>query len=103
MINPVVFKFGPLEIHAFTAWIMVGVAIGIALILIIAARRKEKINAWFDVIVAAVIGGVIGARIVHVWLNWTYFSAHTDQIAVYSSGGLDWHGAIVLGLLCAII
>jgi len=103
MINPVVFKLGPLELHAFTAWIIAGVSVGIALILIIAARRKERINAWLDVIVAAVIGGVIGARAVHVWLNWAYFAAHTDQIAVYSSGGLDWHGAIGLGLLCAII
>lgn len=103
MMNPVIFKLGPLEIHTFTAWIMAGVFIGIALILLIAARRNEKVNAWFDVIVAAVIGGVIGARIVHVWLNWAYFVAHTDQIMVYSSGGLDWHGAVVLGLLCGFI
>jgi phosphatidylglycerol:prolipoprotein diacylglycerol transferase len=103
MINPVVFKFGPLELHAFTAWIALGVVIGLAIVLITVEWRQERKTPWLDAIVAAVVGGVIGARAVHVWLNWAYFSAHTDQITVYSSGGLDWHGAVALGLLCAII
>src|SRR2546423_1724859 len=97
--NPIVFQAGPLQLHAFTAWIMLGVAAGIGIVLVVAARRKERITAWLDAIIAAVVGGVIGARAVHVWLNWAYFSAHTDQIAAYSSGGLDWHGAVALGLL----
>src|SRR5690348_16150168 len=103
MMNPVVFQLGPLELHAFTAWIMLGVVIGIALILIIVEQRRESKTAWLDAIDAAVAGGVIGACVVPVWLNWAYFSAHTDQIASCASGGLDWHVAVALGLLCAII
>lgn len=101
--NPLVLQFGPLELHAFTAWILVGVVLGIAIILGMARRRNERLMPTFDVILGGIIGGVIGARVVHVWLNWAYFSAHTDQITDYSTGGLDWHGALAFGLLGVLI
>ncbi len=101
--NPVVYKLGPLEIRAFTAWIGSGVAVGIGIILLTALRRQQRLMPWFDAATNAVIGGVIGARAFHVWLNWFYFSAHTDQIIALNSGGLDWHGAVVGGLLGALL
>ena len=101
--NPLVLQFGPVELHAFTALILVGVALGIAIILGMAARRHERIMPTFDVILGGIVGGVIGARVVHVWLNWIYFSAHTDQITDYSTGGLDWHGALAFGLLGVLL
>ena len=100
--NEIVFQFGPVVIHAFTAWLMAGVAVGMMLIGGLAAQRGERLAPWLDVILGAVIGGVIGARAVHVWLNWSYFAAHTDQIANLGNGGLDWHGAVVVGLAGAI-
>src|SRR5437016_4711051 len=101
--NEIVFQFGPLTIHAFTAWLMAGVAAGMVMIGGLAAQRGERLAPWLDVILGAVVGGVIGARAVHVWLNWAYFSAHTDQITNLGNGGLDWHGAVALGLAAAII
>lgn len=100
--NEIVVQIGPIAIHAFTAWLMAGVAVGVVLIVARAAQRGERIAPWLDVIVGAVVGGVIGARAVHVWLNWAYFSAHTDQIIDLANGGLDWHGAVVIGLAAAI-
>jgi phosphatidylglycerol---prolipoprotein diacylglyceryl transferase len=101
--NPVVYKLGPLEIRAFTAWIATGVVIGIGIILSVAMRRQQRLMPWFDAATNAVVGGVIGARAFHVWLNWSYFSAHTDQIIAFQSGGLDWHGAVIGGLLGATL
>jgi phosphatidylglycerol:prolipoprotein diacylglycerol transferase len=99
--NPIVYQFGPIEIHAFTAWIALGVTAGIVITLGMARFRQQRLMPWLDACVGAVVGGVIGARAFHVWLNWAYFSAHTDQIAALSSGGLDWHGAVVGGLIGA--
>jgi prolipoprotein diacylglyceryltransferase len=100
--NPIVYRFGPIEIHAFTAWIALGVALGIVITLGMARFRQQRWMPWLDACIGAVVGGVIGARTFHVWLNWAYFSAHTDQVAVLSSGGLDWHGAVVGGLIGAV-
>lgn len=101
--NPIVFSLGPLQIRAFTAWIAGAVAVATVIILAVALCRHEKLLPWLDAAVGAVVGGVIGARAVHVWLNWDYFSANTDQITALSSGGLDWHGAVMGGLLAAIL
>src|SRR5258708_24426260 len=100
--NPLVLQIGPWELHTFTAWILAGAVVGIAIVLGTAAWRHEPITPWLDVILGSIVGGVIGARIVHVWLNWAYFSAHTDHIAHYNTCGLDWHGALCLGVFGAL-
>jgi prolipoprotein diacylglyceryltransferase len=101
-VNPVVLRLGPLEIRAFTAWIAGAVAVGLVIVLGVALRRQERLMPWLDTVIGAVIGGVVGARAFHVWLNWAYFSVHTDQIIDLGTGGLDWHGAVVGGLLFAV-
>src|SRR5690606_31172444 len=45
------------------------------------------------------LGAVVGARLAHVALQWDYFSAHTGEIIRLTAGGLDWHGALLGGLL----
>lgn len=99
--SPLIYKFGPLEIHAFTAWLALGVVIGTLIVLGSAARQHQRLMLWLDTVVGAVIGATIGARLAHVGLNWVYFAAHTDEILSFSSGGLDWHGALLGGLLGA--
>ena len=98
-----IYRIAGIEIHAFSFWIAVGVIAGIAIVLGVAARRHQRLMPWLDAVTNAVVGGLIGARAVHVWLNWAYFSAHTDQIVDFANGGLDWHGAVVGGLLSAIL
>jgi prolipoprotein diacylglyceryltransferase len=107
--NPIVFKNGAIELHAFTAWIMLGVACGI-LALLLAARSQGKqgtwvatMAPWLDCALAGVIAGIVGARLGHVVLNGYYFAAHPDQITSLASGGLDWHGALLFGVLTCLI
>jgi phosphatidylglycerol:prolipoprotein diacylglycerol transferase len=98
-----IYRIAGIEIHAFTFWIAVGVVAGVAIVLGVAARRHQRLMPWLDAATNAVVGGLIGARAVHVWLNWAYFSAHTDQIIDFGNGGLDWHGAVAGGLLGATL
>ena len=99
MINPVLITLGGLSIHAFTASILAAVAAGMLILLLRARQLDQPLLRWLDCGVAAVIGGVIGARIGHVSLQAAYFSLHPDQIASLSSGGFDWHGAVFGGLV----
>lgn len=101
--NLVVFKLGPLEIRAFTAWILAGLVVSSTMILALARRKygQRRLTPWLDVITGGVIGAIIGARIVHIGLNWAYFSVHTGEITALQNGGLDWHGALAGGLLVA--
>jgi len=103
MINPIVFKLGTLEIRAFTASVLVSTAVGVVLLMFSARTRHESLLRWIDTAFGALIGGIIGARAFHVALEWAYFSLHTDQITALANGGLDWHGAIVGGVIGAAI
>jgi phosphatidylglycerol:prolipoprotein diacylglycerol transferase len=98
-INPVVFTLGGVQIHAFTAAIVLVVALGVGWLLGTAHRLHQPLIRWLDAATGAVVGGVIGARALHVILESTYFGAHPDQILVLSAGGFDWHGAIFGGLI----
>jgi len=103
--NPLVFALGPIEIHAFAAWILLGLVFSAGAVLILAPRIQPQITwlRWADVLLAGLIGGLIGARIGHVALNWDYFSTQQAEILNLRAGGLDWHGAFFGALLAALI
>ncbi len=103
-INPVVFAIGGVQVHAFTGSILLAVALGVGWLLWTAYRLRQPLIRWLDAATGAVVGGVIGARALHVILESTYFGAHPDQILSLSGGGFDWHGALIGGLIgCAIV
>lgn len=62
-------------------------------------RDRYPFAALTDCGLGGLVGGVVGARVGHVLLNWHYFSDHSDEITRLSVGGLDWHGALIGGLL----
>lgn len=87
---------GPLQVQTFTLALALAVAAGIGWS---AWQQPDRRGAVVDAGLGALVGGVIGARLLHVLLNWTYFSYNTGEIWRLRSGGLDWHGALVGGLL----
>lgn len=93
--NPILLQFGGLEIRAFTFWLALGGLLSAALVL---WRGRAARMAHLDVVTAAALCGVIGARAEHVALNWAYFSANIAEIFAVSSGGVNWHGGL-LGIL----
>jgi phosphatidylglycerol:prolipoprotein diacylglycerol transferase len=101
--NPVLISIGPLEIRTFSAWIGLGVGIGGIVVLAIAARAGQRLMPWLDTLIGGLIGGLIGARAFHVWLNWAYFGSRAEEILDLRGGGLDWHGAVVGGVLAAAL
>lgn len=87
---------GPVQLQTFTLALALAVVAGIGWS---AWRLPDRRGAVVDAGLGALVGGVIGARLLHVLLNWTYFAYNTSEIWRLRSGGLDWHGALVGGLL----
>lgn len=97
--NPVVIDVGPLELRAYTAWLMGGILCGLVVIMWRAyAHNPRAVLPWLDVSLAGLVAGVIGARALHVALEWEYFADHPGEIDKLWLGGMAWHG----GLLAAI-
>lgn len=87
---------GPLQLQTFTLALALAVAAGIGWS---AYQLPNQRGAVVDACLGALAGGVIGARLVHVLLNWSYFAYNTSEIWRLRSGGLDWHGALLGGLI----
>ncbi|MBX3064169.1 MAG: prolipoprotein diacylglyceryl transferase [Anaerolineae bacterium] len=97
--SPQVYQLGFVSVRAFVFWIALGTFLCIALLLILAYRRRERLIPYLDLALAAILLAIPFARLGHVTLNWNYFSAHSREITNIAAGGLDWHGALFGALL----
>lgn len=69
------------------------------MILKVAKERKIEENLIDKLVIASVIGGIIGARLYHVLDNLTYYSENVVKIFMIWDGGLGIWGGIAGGVI----
>ena len=87
---PLVFNIGPIEITGYGLMMMVGFLTGGWAIQRELRRRGLNEEYASDIVVAAVIGGIIGAKLWYVVLT-------RDPGALVSRSGLVWYGGFIGG------
>lgn len=102
-INPVAFTLFGIEVK----WYGILIACG-ALLAIFFAERLAKSKGLYDDVVTdfsffALIFGVLGARLYYVIFEWDYYSIHKDEILSIRNGGIAIYGAIIAGIIVALI
>ena len=95
-IFPFVFNLGPLEITGYGLMMMVAFLMGGWLIALELKRRRLSEDYAADMIAAAVIGGIVGAKL---W----YVAVTQDAGALFSRGGLVWYGGFIGGTAAVIL
>jgi len=93
---PFILKLGPLEITGYGIMMMVGFLVGGWLITLELRRRGLREDYAAEITIAAVIGGVIGAKLWYVALT-------GDPGALLSRGGLVWYGGLLGGSLAVVL
>jgi phosphatidylglycerol:prolipoprotein diacylglycerol transferase len=93
-IYPLIFKLGPLEITGYGIMMMAGFLMGGWLITLELRRRGLYEEYAADITVAAVIGGIVGAKVWYWVLNGG---------SLISRGGLVWYGGFVGGFLAVML
>lgn len=94
-VYPFNLQLGPLNITGYGIMLMVGFLMGGWLIDRDLRRRGWHHDFAADITVAAVIGGVIGAKL---W----YVAATGDPGALFTRGGLVWYGGFIGGSLAVL-
>jgi phosphatidylglycerol:prolipoprotein diacylglycerol transferase len=103
-INPVAFNlFGKIDIRWYGILIAMGLVIGIVLAYYIAKYRQLKADEIINFTPFAIIGGILGARLLHVVVNWSYYAKNPSYIFAYRQGGLAIQGAAIGGVIALII
>jgi phosphatidylglycerol:prolipoprotein diacylglycerol transferase len=95
-IYPFIIHLGPLEITGYGLMMMVAFLMGGWLIGLELKRRGLLEDYAADMIAAAVIGGIIGAKLWYVALN-------RDLDSLFSRGGLVWYGGFIGGTLAVML
>jgi phosphatidylglycerol:prolipoprotein diacylglycerol transferase len=95
-IYPLVFHLGPLEVTGYGLMLMVAFLMGGWLIARQLRERQLREDYAADIVAAAVIGGIIGAKLWYVALT-------RDPGALFSRGGLVWYGGFIGGAVAVIL
>jgi phosphatidylglycerol:prolipoprotein diacylglycerol transferase len=98
VIDPIAIRLGPWEIHWYGI-IIASAIMGAALYGTREVRRRgEDPDAAWSMLLWVILGGVIGARLYHVWHEWTaIYSKDPGLILQVWRGGLGIPGAIAGG------
>jgi phosphatidylglycerol---prolipoprotein diacylglyceryl transferase len=95
---PRFYSFGSFTLSSYTLLLTLA-ALAVLATAIYRLRGALKAGDIADACLGALVGGAVGARLGHILLNWDYFAEHIRQIPQLHEGGLDWHGAVLGGLL----
>lgn len=95
-IYPFIIHLGPLEVTGYGLMLMVAFLMGGWLIARQLRERQLREDYAADIVAAAVIGGIIGAKLWYVALT-------QDLGALFSRGGLVWYGGFIGGALAVML
>ena len=95
-IYPFIVHLGPLEVTGYGLMLMVAFLMGGWLIARQLREAQLREDYAADIVAAAVIGGIIGAKLWYVALT-------RDPGALLSRGGLVWYGGFIGGALAVIL
>jgi phosphatidylglycerol---prolipoprotein diacylglyceryl transferase len=95
-IYPLVIRIGSFELTGYGIMMMVAFLTGGWLVSLELRRRGLREDYSGEMIVAAVIGGIVGAKL---W----YVALFRDPAALFSRGGLVWYGGFIGGALAVVL
>ncbi len=101
--NPVAFSVFGIDVMWYGVLISTGVLIGVLIALKEAKRTGFKEDDLIDFLLYAIPAAIVGARAYYVIFSWDYYSQNLSQIINIRNGGLAIHGAVIAGIVTAII
>jgi len=103
VIDPIAIRLGPLSIHWYGIILASAILAAALLGAAEARRRHQNPDAGWSMLLWAVVGGVIGARLYHVIHMWGFYSANPGLILQVWNGGLGIPGAVAGGALAVYL
>lgn len=100
--HPVLLKFGPFTIYSYGLMVALGFALAAFLIYKRANSFGIDKDKMIDLAILILISGVLGARVLYVLLNLSYYRSNIFEIFDLSKGGLVWYGGFISALVLLV-
>lgn len=101
--GPEIFRIGSFAIRWYGVLIASAIVLGLQLSQKLAGYRRLKPELIGDLVIWLVIGAIPCARLYYVLFQWGYYSQNLDEVFAIWQGGIAIHGAILGGMLAAVI
>jgi phosphatidylglycerol:prolipoprotein diacylglycerol transferase len=101
--HQVIFKLGPITIYSYGLMVFIAVICSLNLLVSHARRLGYNKDIFFDLGVVILFYGIIGARILYVLLNLSFYLQNPKEIIMIQHGGLAIIGGITSGIVSALI
>lgn len=97
--HPILCKIGPVPIYSYGA--MMAVAAIVCGFLLCRAAKENHVNpdTMLDFIFWIVLAGIVGSRLLFIFLNLGYFIRHPLEVFFIHQGGLAWQGGMILSTI----
>ena len=102
-IDPTMFSLGPLIITWHGFFSAVGLAVGLWLTARLVQGTAITDDDVYTVAMAAVPGGIVGARLLFVLENWHLFAGRPLGVFAINEGGISIYGAVIGGSIAGAI
>lgn len=101
--GPILFEVGPFTVRWYGLLIATAVLLGVMLSQYLAKRRNVNPEILSDLVIWLVIGAIPAARLYYVLFQWSEYANNPGDIFAIWRGGIAIHGAIIGGLIAALI
>jgi len=97
--QPILLQWGWLTVYWYGLIVAVAIIVGVLVVSKMIKNQSWPIQSLDGILFWGLLGGLVGARLYHVILEWSYY--RTDFLAIVKvwHGGLAIHGAWLGGLL----
>lgn len=100
---PELVRVGPFTLYSFGLLVVLGFAAAAWLAARLARERGFPGDALLDGAALMLIGGIAGARLVFVLLNWETYRHDILSMAQTWRGGMSFHGGLAGGILAGVV
>ena len=102
-LDPKLFELAGIQVTWHGLFTAVGVIAGVGVAAVFGRRAGFNEDSIYNVALALVIGGIIGARALYVIENWSQFEHDIGKIFAVNTGGISIYGALIGGTLGALV
>lgn len=101
--GPILFEIGFISLRWYGFLIASAVLIGVVIAQKLGQYRNIDPDLIGDLVIWLVIGAIPAARIYYVLFEWQNYAQHPQDIIAIWQGGIAIHGAIIGGIISALI
>jgi phosphatidylglycerol---prolipoprotein diacylglyceryl transferase len=102
-LHKVLFQIGGLTVYSYGVMLAVGFIVATLVARYRFSQQYKNPDIVLDFVLAAVVGGVLGARLFYIIGHWSYYSQHTGEIFKVNMDGLVFYGGLILGLFLVVL